>query len=303
VSDRPGEPRILVTVVLAGFVLATVAITVLLSSPLLRALHAAGAGGATLEEVTLRTLELTAIALTFPLLAVLGGGGRAAWGVPPCARVAGRVGAGVLLGIASLLPVCLVLFNLDVRVMHVDIEPDLAWWLSVLARAVLPAVVVALMEELWFRGGLFTVLERCGGRVTALWAGAGVYAAAHFLDVPETLPAGEEGAVPVLSILGRAVASVFHLENLDAFVALLVAGLALGLVRLRQGHVALAIGIHAGWVLTIKAFKKYTYLDPGSPLGYLAGHYDEVVGWVAVVSLGLLLVMLWRWLEPREEAT
>ena len=72
--------RVSAPVALPGFLLATVLITVVVSPLLLSALHAAGAEGATLEEVTLRTLELTAITLTFPLLAVLGGGGRAAWG-------------------------------------------------------------------------------------------------------------------------------------------------------------------------------------------------------------------------------
>lgn len=282
------------------FLVATVGLTAVLSPPLLAALHGAGVAGATLEEVTFRTLELTAIVLTFPLLAVLGGGGRAAWGVPPSSGVASALGVGVLIGIASLLPVCLVLFALDVRVTRVDVDPDLAWWLQVTARAALPAAVVALTEELWFRGGLFTALTRSAGRGGALWAGAAIYAGAHFLDAPHASGGDGGGATQVLGILGEAVAAVFRRENLDSFTALLFAGLALGLVRLRLGHVALAIGIHAGWVLVIKVFKKFTYVRSDSPLRYLAGHYDDVIGWVAALSLGVLLLALWWWLRPRE---
>ena len=56
-------------VALAVLLAASVVITGVLSPPILRVLHAAGASGASLAEVTLRTLELTAIALTFALLA------------------------------------------------------------------------------------------------------------------------------------------------------------------------------------------------------------------------------------------
>ena len=113
--------------------------------------------------------------------------------------------------------------------------------------------------------------------------------------------AASEGTVAqTLTILGQAVSAVFRAENVDSFAALLVAGLALGLVRLRYGHVALAIGIHAGWVLTIKVFKKYTYILPESPQRYLAGSYDDFIGWVAVASLGVLLFMIW-WRPSRGE--
>jgi len=290
--------RVLAPVALSVALIATVVITGVLSPLIVRVLHAAGVPDASLAEVTLRTLQLTAIALTFTLLTVLGGGGRRAWGLPPRDRLGLRVGVGFALGVASVLPVCALLFALEVRLTRVDVDPNLSWWLWVVSRAALAAVVIALMEELWFRGGLFTVLERSGGPVLALWLGAGVYAAAHFLDLPEE-HAAPDGNLAGFIVLGDAIASVFQWRNVDSFLALLVAGLALGLVRLRDGHVALCIGIHAGWVLTIKVFKKYTFIEPDSPLSALAGAYDGVIGWAAVVSLALLLLGVWVFVNPR----
>lgn len=285
---------------LPAFLVATIAATALVSPVVLAALERAGATGVTLEAVTLRVLELAAIGLTFPLLAVLGGGGRAAWGIPPARAVPATLGVGVLIGVASLLPVCAVLFALDVRVVRADIDADAGWWLTVIARAALAAAVIAAMEELWFRGGLFTALERAAGRAGALWAGAAVYAGAHFLDAPDGLTLAGSGVTQTLAVLAHATSAVFRAENLDSFAALLVAGLALGLVRLRRGHVALAIGIHAGWVLAIKVFKKYTYIDPASPERYLAGRYDDFIGWVAAACLGALLAMMWWRLQPAD---
>ena len=184
------------------------------------------------------------------------------------------------------------------RTTRYDLITAAEHWIRVLIGALLSATIIALVEEVWFRGGLFTALERSGGPVLALWLGAVVYAAAHFLDLPED-HAAPDGLLAGFIVLGDAAASVFQWRNLDSFLALLVAGLALGLVRLRDGHVALCIGIHAGWVLTIKVFKKYTYIEPDSPLHALAGAYDGVIGWAAVVPLGLLLLGVWLFLSPR----
>jgi membrane protease YdiL (CAAX protease family) len=298
VSPAAGRPALATSGIVALAAAAAVIAAGVLSPAILALLRAAGAAGANLEDVTLRVLELVAIGLTFALLAVLGGGGRAAWGIPPARRVAPRIAAGLAVGVLSLGPACLVLLALEVRVPNPDVDADLAWWLTVIARAAASAAPVALLEELWFRGGLFTVLERWAGPAIALWGGAAFYAAVHFLDAPDAVTDDAAGVTGAFVILGHATAAVADARNVDAFLALLGAGVALGIVRLRQGHVALAIGIHAGWVLTIKVFKKYTYLVPDAPLRPLAGRYDEVVGWVAAGVLWLLALLLWRRLAP-----
>ena len=61
---------------------ATVFVTVVISPGIVDALQALGAGGARLDKVTIRTLELVAIAFTVIALMLFGGGGKAAWGVP-----------------------------------------------------------------------------------------------------------------------------------------------------------------------------------------------------------------------------
>ncbi len=289
----PGRALAALAAYLAGIVLVAGA-----ASPwVLAALHAAGAGGATLDEVAVRTLQLVAIAATFPLVAALGGvgrgGWRGVWGVPPRRGLATRLVRGFAAGVASLGIVCAALFALEVRVPL----PDQVWptesWIEVAAAAAAPALAVALLEELWFRGGLFTALERCGGAAVALWVGAAVYAAAHFLESPP--PPGPHGALSGFAMLGRVAAAVLDPANVDSFVALLAAGVALGVARIRDGDVALAIGIHAGWVFTIKVFKKFTYVSEASGLRALAGRYDDLIGWLAAAVLaGLALVLWWR---------
>ena len=269
----------------------------------------------------MRTLQLVAIAATFPLVAALGGAGRGGWrgvwGVPPRRGLATRLVRGFAAGVASLGIVCAALFALEVRVPL----PDEVWptesWIEVAAGAAAAALVVALLEELWFRGGLFTALERCGGAAVALWGGAAVYAAAHFLESPP--PPEPHGALSGFVMLGRVFGTLGGLfdhyrpeidyaqhlfpvldpANVDSFVALLAAGVALGVARIRDGDVALAIGIHAGWVFTIKVFKKFTYVSEASGLRALAGRYDDLIGWLAAAVLAALALVLWWRLPAR----
>jgi membrane protease YdiL (CAAX protease family) len=280
----------------------TVFVTVVISPGIVDALQALGATGARLDEVTIRTLELVAIALTVIALMLFGGGGKAAWGVPRRRGLARRLSVGFVCGLLSLGAVCAVLYAFGVRVVRPDLSMEAGYWLRVFASAMLSAVAVGVLEELWFRGGLFTLLRRCGGVASALFGGSALYAAAHFLAIPGGLNAGESQQWTALQVLAAAAQNIFQLQHLDSFVALFIAGVTLGLLRLRQGDVAMCIGIHAGWVLTIKVFKKLTYLLPEGTNRSLAGHYDEVIGWVAVVCFAVMLILIWRFVHPEKRA-
>lgn len=295
VSAPARSRRVPAALALAGYLAALVLIVGAASPAMLRLLHRAGFTGATLEEVTLRLLEIVAIVLIVPLLAVLGGGGVRAWGIASQDRWWLRAGRGALIGVASLGAVCAILFVLDVRVVRVDLVADPSIWIAAVAGAAASAAVIALKEEVLFRGGLFSAICRAGGATLALWAGAGVYAAAHFLEVPaapdsEPLRSG-------FAVLGQALGAVARLQNLDSLLALLCAGVVLGVVRLRDGDIAACLGIHFGWVLTIKLFKKLTYISQATPMRALAGQYDDVIGWLAALVFAVLALALWR--RPR----
>ena len=74
------------------------------------------------------------------------------------------------------------------------------------------------------------------------------------------------------------------------------AGVLLGLVRERTGSIAFCIGIHAGWVLSIKMTKEVTVLDSTAPTAFLVGGYDNIIGWAAAAVLVVAtMVALWYW--------
>ena len=284
-------------VVLAGALVATVLATVLISPVLLASLQGMGAT-ATLAGVTTRTLQIVAIVVTGVVLRQTGGGGRIAWGIPARDRLWPRVMLGVGYGWLSLGAVCALVYLSEVRILRPGLSLEPVFWLRVITGALIAAVSVSLLEELWFRGGLFAMLSRLRGLSWAVTGSAVLYAGTHFLDVPDdgkNIPVSVLGSLEVLHI---AVLSVFQIKNLDSFVALLVAGLMLALVRTRHGDAAVCIGIHLGWVFVIKVFKKATVMAPDLPGQRLVGNYDGVIGWLAAACLAVMLILIWRFMRP-----
>jgi hypothetical protein len=72
-----------------------------------------------------------------------------------------------------------------------------------------------------------------------------------------------------------------------------MAGLLLALVRERAGHIGWCIGLHAGWVLVIQASRRLTDVNDDSPLSFLVGDYDGIIGWLAALWIGLLMALYW----------
>lgn len=172
--------------------------------------------------------------------------------------------------------------------------------LGVILAGLLGGFLVGLVEEIFFRGMLHTGTRRTlAFWPTALLVGA-FYAGVHFMR-PGELPAGSE--VDLTSSLGMLwdglsnLAAVEHIH--DSFVALLIAGVLLAMVRERSGNILWCIGIHAGWVLVIKVTKYLTDTDTAQGHPIWVGHYDNVTGWLAALWLALIAAGFWYASRPR----
>jgi membrane protease YdiL (CAAX protease family) len=92
-------------------------------------------------------------------------------------------------------------------------------------------------------------------------------------------------------------------RHLDSFVALLMVGVFLALVRERTGHIGWGIGLHAGWIFVIQTSRRVTEDHPDSSLAFLTGDYDGVIGWLAAAWISLLAALYWRWTRPQPRST
>lgn len=123
-----------------------------------------------------------------------------------------------------------------------------------LANAFLTGVVVAIIEEIFFRGFIFQACLRTLSPAASVAVMSSFFAIVHFFNASDMpMPASFD---PLLGF--KAVAYFFApllapAEVLPGFVGLFLFGAVLGVAVLRTGSLFLAMGLHAGCVFGIKA--------------------------------------------------
>jgi hypothetical protein len=222
----------------------------------------------------------------------LGLRGRADWGYGlPRAKFLRQASAGFAFGIATMLPMALVIVTLGIR----NLLPhfDAAMLVSGIAAGVLTGLIVAVVEETFFRGLMFRAVLRESGPAIAIWSTAILYAAIHFFaraKIAHAELAWDSG----IALLGSALARFADPASIaDAFITLAMVGLLLGLVRHWTGSIAAGIGLHMGWVCVIKATSTVTRHDVAAHWSFLVSDFDGFTGWmVAGWSCAILLILL-----------
>ena len=245
------------------------------------------------DRVYYRLAMTIAILGFWPFLGALGMNNRYALGYSLDRRrflqmLFGGLGAGIL--IMALHVTVLVLSGARAMALG-DVQPgDL---FDALFFGLIAGVLVAAIEETFFRGAVQHHLRYSHTLLTTAVMTSLFYAAVHFLR-----PAPVEAAAidwnsgwQMLERLFREYQNPAALA--DSFAALFIAGLLLSLVRERTGHIALCIGIHAGWVLSIKLAGKVTAVTADSPAAVLIGTYDGIIGWAAAAMLGIVTLGYW----------
>lgn len=226
--------------------------------------------------------------------------GRGDWGYGlPRTVYLRHFAAGLAIGVATMLPMTLAMLALGL----LTVEPGTGG--AALATAALSGaaagLVVALVEETFFRGLMFGAVSRESGAGIAAWSTALLYSAVHFLArarVPEDEIAWDSG----LRLLGAALANYAQpLAIVDSFVTLVLVGLLLALVRARTGAIAAGIGLHMGWVAVIKTTAGVAEPVTGARWSALVSSFDGYTGWLVAAWAALLLAAAWNrgWLRPR----
>ena len=173
---------------------------------------------------------------------------------------------------------------------------DLQWDWSfsgvalLLATAVISGTAVALLEETIFRGALLSAILRRSSVSLAVLSTSFMYALVHFLEPGAPVDPDALGWGSGLILLRDAFTFLYHPALIfDSFIALFAAGILLALVRVQTGGLAACIGIHAGWVFTIKFFKRVTNSNQDTSFAFLTGNYDHVIGYLATLVLILAI--------------
>src|SRR6266446_2375166 len=240
-----------------------------------------------------RALLGLALVGLWPLLRSLG---ARSFGDVGLARSAGhgcKLAGGLALGLASLAGVAVLAMTAGARSLNVDYTAaDLC---RRTLSAALSAVVVAVLEELLFRGALFGALRKAHHWASAWLVSSGVYALVHFFQKPP--PPEKITWISGFEMLPRMLHGFAELETLvPGFFALTLTGLILAMGYHRTGSLYFPIGLHAGWVFCLKLYGFLTAAQPGADAGFW-GTEKLIDGWLALIVLApvLIAVSFWPW--------
>jgi membrane protease YdiL (CAAX protease family) len=154
-------------------------------------------------------------------------------------------------------------------------------------KAATTAAVVALLEEILFRGGVFGGLRRVLNWQFALGLSSGVFALVHFFQRAELVGAVNWSAG--LRLLPAMLAGFLDVQKLlPGFGNLALVGALLALAYQRSGNLWLGIGLHAGWIFWLKFSAVVTPVVPGARVWFW-GSSQLIDGWL---TLGALLLVL-----------
>lgn len=195
---------------------------------------------------------------------------------------------GFILGFISLAAAIAIILLCQGRILNTA-DPALKY-VKYFFRAMLSAVVVAMLEEILFRGGIFGALRRAFDWRFALIASSAIYAIVHFFQSsdwvgPITWSSG-------LEMLPRMAAGFTDPDQLfPGFLNLTIVGGILALAYQRTGNLWFSIGLHGGWVFWLKFYGFLTDMQPGSNIHFW-GTVRLIDGWMVSLNLIATLVAL-----------
>ena len=207
---------------------------------------------------------------------------------------------GLFAGVLILAFIKLILLLSGVHQIRSNLDYFWSSLLLIFFKAILAGLVIALIEESIFRGALFSSLYKKTNAIIAISLTSFVYAAVHFLKYRE-LPEGSEITwLTGMELLPDAFFKFSYPNITDHFLTLFTLGVLLSMIRLRNGNIALCIGIHAGIIMALKIAGKFSKHVSGNQFDFMVNWVDHTMGYLSfVLLLFLAIIYWWRYLFTR----
>jgi hypothetical protein len=153
-------------------------------------------------------------------------------------------------------------------------------------------IAVALLEETVMRGAMHTAVERESGPWTAALLIAPLFAVVHFFAKARIAPE-DVGWGSGFTLLAHSFAPLSQPALVfDSFLSWLIVGLILSLTRVLTGNIAVAIGLHAGWVIVLRMLQEATTSGQAPEFAFWVGRFDGLLGfWLLPWGLCIAAVL------------
>lgn len=208
---------------------------------------------------------------------------------------------GALIAVASVIAVAFFMSVLDVFTPFFRLSLSTALQRSV--KALLTALTVGFLEEIFFRGVIFKgLLEDCK-LPAALAVSSLFYAGIHFLKPADDIPLAAFDPWAGMRYLAGAFEPFLDPTLLSGLLGLFLIGLVLSYAFSRTGSLYLSIGLHAGWVFGLKTIRVYGDFRR-EDLGWLFGSSEPklvsgVAGWIVILAVGVAI----HWITRKRPAS
>ena len=193
------------------------------------------------------------------------------------------------------------LLSTHLRIVSPDFTPTALNFARIFLVGLGSGVAVALLEETVIRGAMHTAIEHESGPWTAALLTAPLFAVLHFFAKTRIAPQ-DVGWGSGLDLLLHSFSPLAQPALVfDSFLSWLIVGLILSLTRVLTGNIAMAIGLHGGWVVVLRMLQEGTTSGQAPPqYAFWVGRFDGLLGywllpWGLCIALALWLTRT-RWL-------
>jgi len=185
------------------------------------------------------------------------------------------------------------LLSAHLRVISADFVPTPGNLARIFMIGVASGVAVALLEDTVMRGAMHTAIERESGPWSAALLTAPLFAVLHFTA---------KAAIPPQDIVWGSCFDLFLRSFsplaqpslvFDSFLSWLIVGLILSLTRVLTGNIAVAIGLHAGWVVVLRMLQEGTTSGRTAATSFWVGRFDGLLGYWLVPWGVAIAAALW----------
>jgi CAAX protease family protein len=171
------------------------------------------------------------------------------------------------------------LLSTHLRVASPDFVPGALYAARIFLIGLGSGIAVALLEETVMRGAMHTAIEREAGAWTAALLTAPLFAIVHFFAKARIAPQ-DVGWGSGFDLLARSFAPLSQPALVfDSFLSWLIVGLILSLTRVLTGNIAVAIGLHAGWVIVLRMLQEATTGGAAPAYAFWVGRFDGLLGY------------------------
>jgi membrane protease YdiL (CAAX protease family) len=218
------------------------------------------------------------------------------YGLPP-RQFLREAGIAFGIGVALMGVIVAIMLALHLRLLRPGVALNAAVFARLAAQGLARGIGVALIEETFLRGAMWTGIQRDSGALPATVLTALIYALTHFVSSYHVPPDQISWHSGIDMLAGSFDAFARPWDIADAYICLFAVGVVLATVRMRTGNVAASLGLHAGWVWVITFVRDTSVADAANPLHGLLSHFDGVVGWLVcawTVLVGFALERFYR---------